>query len=425
MAASARTTTAPQHVLLSFLTKATKAMQSCRVDVPLDLSECRSLLLDLQRSCLDQVVNEHNEKQSREDYLTREQVQEALGNLSSQRPGGGGEPNSLLGDAVSTMNATARLAFARLVLQSECLRTSTHSLNLNNIESNSSGEAKTERKEPLKTSRMTRSEILEFCGLCRAAVRLESVHAHLKDAQQPLFQYDLAAPVKDGNSSNKQTPTPASIPPIKRVENLQRLLLQAIGYDADMGMAELARQVQMEGNDDVELVQTIRETTSTMMETLLKKVVNSTEELLSDHDQGGVTRIVSVQHSETILQVDQGEDGHSNTVRALGKAPVPQSMHSDNERNPLRESAPSLQLQMAKEAAALRESLAQELNSLDPQERRALLQRAEQALHDFQQRAMQLPAGAERIQFMRSMDKETQKLLAMHRIWMEQQLEEN
>jgi hypothetical protein len=79
------------------------------------------------------------------------------------------------------------------------------------------------------------------------------------------------------------------------------------------------------------------------------------------------------------------------------------------------------QWDMVKQAAALRQSLAQELNDMTKDERADLLQRAEGALHDFQEQAMQRPAGSERIEFLRSMGAQTQKLLAMHRIWQEEQ----
>lgn len=363
-------------------------MDSCEIKDPLTLAECRGRIMEAQSSCLEKVVANHNDQNVDSQSQSIAQVQEALSSLSTTQDQG-------ISTAMQIMTDAARKAFARLVLTSECIRTGSASLTvkLNNNQAT--------RDEPLKTSRMTRSEILEFCALCQATVRIESVKNHLRDPQNRLL-HSLA------NNDTQSAPASTLVPPIQRVENLQRLLLQAMGYDADMGLTELARQVKVgDGNDDLELVQLIQQTTQILMQALHNNNHNTEDGFLSDQKEGGFTRVLSVQHSEKVVSVADADETVSSG------APVSQSMRDDN--------TASAQLQMAQKAAALRDSLVKELVSMTEDDRNVLLQQAEQALQDFQQKAMEIPVGPERIEFLRNMDDRTQKLLAMHRIWQEYQ----
>jgi hypothetical protein len=376
---NASSDTVPEEVLLTFFFEATKALESCSISQPLTMAQCRDQVLQQQTLCLDKVVNYHK------GVISSRQLQDALSKLSSQQQGAA--------KAMQDMTDAARLALARLVLTSVCLRTNTTTLN----ESPSSSSS-------LKTSRMTRSDILEFCALCRASVRLETVLAHLRDPTKPLLE--------QLSTTNSATTASGNTIPLKRLENLQRLLLQAMEYDADMGLMELARHVQ--ANDDQELVQVIQQTTAFLMDTVLG--IHSASPLLSDQDQGGVTRVVSVQHSEKIIQL--GGNNTSDSGTAVTTAPRSQSMREEEEA----EIQQQQHFQMAQKAAALRESLVNELEQMSDHERTDLLQHAEQALLEFQQKATELPVGPERIAFLTSMDSRTQRLLAMHRIWQEEQL---
>jgi len=427
----------PREVLLSFFLTATEALKLLDAPEPVNLTECRSLLLQQQRDCLDQVVREYNDGHVKSTTLDTTVVQQSLSQIDPH--------DETLQEHKEMMNTNARLAFARLVLKSECQRTSTVSLNKIN-----QNECVT---RALQTSQMTRSAMLEFCALAVAAIQLKSVLAHVRDSREPLWleSNDLTNTNNSNNQGEQQNEFSSTPPPMKRLENLQRLLLQAIGYDADMGLKELARQIQMEGNDDVELVETIRRSTTNMTQAVLGSASTSIAPLsnhpgllLSDQDQGGVTRVVSVQHSETLVQVVNDEEGgapQAVEVSGTAAAPVSQSMRDEEgERsrsfvgtdiNATRvisqlsggatNSNNQQQLQMAHEAQQLRQSLVQELQKMSNTERTALLHKAEQALHDFQSRALEVPPGAERIEVLRSMDDNTKKLLTMHRIWQEEQ----
>ncbi|CAB9497835.1 expressed unknown protein [Seminavis robusta] len=418
MSAESPSRAVPESVLLSFFAEATKALNGCSTLEPLSLSQCREKLLEEQNHCLEKVLGDHNASHDDDIAISKGQLQEALTDLSTRTFGSNTglseQHDNLLPEAIEAMTDAARLAFARLTLTSECLRTGTTSLNDSPKESaNAATPPRT-----LKTSQLARSDMLEFCALCRASIRLPTVLAHIKDPKQPLLE-------EANQTKNAANDRPRlHIPPLKRLENLQRLLLQALGYDADMGLTELARQVRMgDGNDDIELVQVIQQTNAFILQTILGDSSNhGAAPLLSDQDQGGVTRVVSVQHSEAIVQLGDPSQEEATIANGVAEqvsasvAPRSQSMRAEEELVTQQQSTFS----MAQKAAALRQSLVQELEQMSEQERGDLLQQAEIALFDFQEKAMQIPAGPERIAFLTSMDAPTQRLLAMHRIWQEQ-----
>ena len=447
---SSTTEMVPRQVLLCFFLEATQALRSLNKspdDHPVSQPECRSLLLEEQRSCLDRVVSEYNEAYSTQ--LTSATVQQALSSAKHEN-----DPE--LEQTMVAMNDAARLAFARLVLYSECQRTGTTSLN--NIHRNKRAEGPAEPL--LMTSRMSRSAMLEFCALGVAATQLETVQAHIRDATVPFLVWNDKATsngkydngfhnTNNKNDKNQPTVDSLKLPPMKRLENLQRLLLQAIGYDPDTALKELARQVQMEGNDDLELVQVIQQATASMMYSVLGKNAgndssrNTTaaawrqpELLLSDQDDGGVTRVVSVQHSETLVHIEDPEEGGAAQIGAAGAAtaPVSQSMRDDREdegniqlrnghnskANNINHQQQQQQLQMAREAAQLQQSLVEELKAMSEKDRQSLLGDAERAIQTFQQQVLERSPGPERIEFLQSMDANTKKLLTMHRIWQEE-----
>lgn len=459
----------PREVLLAFFLAATKALKSLDETTPLaaaptSLPKCRNLLLEQQRLCLADVIQDYNDSNSsttnNNPLLDMATVQASLSQTNNNN-----NQDTELEESMESMTTAARLAFARLVLRSECQRTGTTSLNkIDTIDDDTRSNSNKNDGPPLETSPMPRSAMLEFCALGVAATRLECIQAHVRDSGMPLWGLD------NTNNDNDDEPEKSFTPPMKRLENLQRLLLQAIGYDADMGLKQLARQVQGSeeseggGNDDVELVQIIRQATAFMTEAVLGSSGSSNgadnmlassqqrELLLSDQDQGGVTRVVSVQHSETMVQFvnnnnKSGPQELGTTTSGAATAPVSQSMRGDddddgdgdgdggrtNNSNTIvktnivnnkinnNEEEQKQQLQIAREAERLRQSFLDELTAMSESDRIHLLQNAEMALRNFQERALQMPAGSGRIDFLRSMDASTKRLLTMHRIWQEEE----
>ena len=130
-------------------------------------------------------------------------------------------------------------------------------------------------------------------------------------------------------------------------------------------------------------------------------------DLLNDLSNGGNTRVVSVQYSE--FEVDQ----YGNKIESKNNAPE----QTIDERQQVTEEDKKRQLRMASEAAVLQQAILGELLSMDESQRDHTLKEAAQASNEFMQQVMALPMGQERIDFLRSVDPETSRKLAMHKLW--------
>ena len=76
------------------------------------------------------------------------------------------------------------------------------------------------------------------------------------------------------------------------------------------------------------------------------------------------------------------------------------------------------QLRLASEATKLQQTLLNEFIQLPPQERNRQLERARQCSDNFLKQVSTLPPGPERIVFLQSIDPETSRLLALHKLWL-------
>jgi hypothetical protein len=374
--------TAPDDLLSSFFKDATKTLleldcpKECEGNV-LALSDFRMLLMDKQRSCLSRVVYQHNEQN--DSRFTVEQVQERLAKLRndiSVRP--------QLQTARTSLDDAARMALSKLVLYSE-----TH-------------DASTSRN--LQTSgRFERSQLLEFVALCQTAVKLDAVKQHLCDGS-PLFD-DL--PKIDMES----LPTLERFPQ-KRLEKIQRLMSQAVGVHPDFTTTELKRIFtsphSSEYANDPETLKLFEQLVSQMNVAITNASLQSSEQALSDMDQGGVTRVVSV----NITDVATGEGPSYHT------APTKQTMLVND---PQSSDVQKQQLRMASQAAVLQQELLGQLLNMKEHDRDHLLEQATKVTQDFLQHASSLTPGPERISFLQSVDPETSRLLAMHKLWSTQQ----
>jgi hypothetical protein len=239
---------------------------------------------------------------------------------------------------------------------------------------------------------MQRDEILEFFGLCNGAVQLDNVKEHLRSGN-PFFS-DLPLVLSP------------SIFPQKRVEQLQRLMLQAVGYHADHGTQEIKRiffdpnihnnnNQNNEFTNDNELAQQFGKLVVNMNAALNTASLEASHaQHFSDQEQGGVTRVVSVEHSEL--------DADGTTINT---ADPPNLQHQQQ------------RVLMARQAAALQQDILQELLGMEESARAIKLQQAKEASEDFMKRAQGVPPGPERVAFLRAMDPATQRLLATHKLW--------
>jgi hypothetical protein len=393
----------PQGLLLSFFQEACKDMNNCKIQGPFSLVDLRNLLLTNQRFCLDRVVDEYNLEHKNDATATQwtsPKVQDCLKNLRLQ------EMDDNVREAMEAMNATARLAFCRLVLYSECLRQQ------ETDPDESSADTNLEKEEPIQ-----RSQLLEFCGLCSAATRLPMVQNYVRDGTD-LFHNDTdttATPLMP--PTGKDDDNSKNIPPY-RLDMIQRLFFRAVEVDPGHGMAEIKRIFFSGENshdelaNDAELVSIFQAAVArmnTMLTDILQQQQQASMAKLSDFNDGGVTRVVAVEYSEKIIS-NSGKvvDSGSNQLGPVARQAMEE--HSSHQQQE--------QFDVARQAGALQQEILGELFSLSEELRQEKLAEAETAEKEFLAKAMELPAGPERINFLRSVDPETQRLMVMRKLWL-------
>ena len=352
----------PSALLTCFFEASTSALNKCQLgerDLQLfySLTDLRKQLLQIQKDCLDHVLASF-------DNVSMEDVQRVLRNL----------PQDV---SDREMNDAARLAFCRLVLHQECL-----------WEEQESG------RHLISTGTIERGALFEFMTLCDTSIKLQEVSTHLREG-------NLLMGVEGGL-------TTPQFPP-KRMERIQRLLMSAVGYDPDFGTEEIKRifftpNTPSEFAGDRELEEHFGHLLNAMQLAIACANSSLPESTLSDQDEGGVTRVISVTYSEKEISSDTRNEGQS-----IG-APRQQ----ETERNHLRHD-----LKVARDAATLQQSILGNLLAMDEIERENTLKEAKLANDLFIKRALELPAGTTRVEFMQSIDFETQRRLLMHKIWAE------
>ena len=122
----------------------------------------------------------------------------------------------------------------------------------------------------------------------------------------------------------------------------------------------------------------------------------------------GQTRVISVQHSERTIS-EEAAGGLSAVTKDAG--PLAQSMEEHDDERQRR------QLAIARQAAALQQGLLNELHGMDEIEREKLLAEARDAHLSFLKQVSELPIGEERLHYLQSIDSDTQRLLAIHKLW--------
>lgn len=384
-------TSVPPSMLVDFFIRSRAAMMDCRSTTFLTIAECRQQLLKEQLLCLEDAVNKYNSTlNDPTQHLTLEKVQEELKSFDTPS------------EEMEAMNDAARSSLARMVLQ-----------------------AQSRRDAPVAASTpttMTRSDLLDFCSLVHAAMGVEEVQQYVKGSVDSLFGDQEEAP--PGTSSS-------SLSPRDRIEYVKKLFWQALGYhDSEWSAKELSRILQeQQAQNDTELLTLFFQTFSNIMDIIseIEGQQNGTPFGHGDANNGsnktnlqddGVTRVVSVQYSESVLtnaetgnsQQQQQQESSSSGIRMLGVAPNQQpSIHEDDDQQEV--------VAAHKQTAALRESLLQELLQMEEGDRVIELKRAEEAVISFQQRILQVQPGVERIAILQDMDADTRRLLALHSTW--------
>ena len=364
------------------------------VPVPLELH--RQCLLKEQLSALDDTVSKVSEEKS--ISVTAKEIQEYLRSLGAKdftNITSNEETQKKLLDSMSEMNEAARVAFARSVLWSEISWIKQEAKLVNGFVDYTQVKRKLYQSED--GIEIDRSAILEFCGLCTAAVKLPEVEAHLQSGRD-VFAVDNSEMLVDERST-----------PPQRVLQLQQMMLCAIGFEPKFGGEELHRVMIQDthGERDVELEGSLTSFLMNMQAAAKKAMVEGINEGLSDMKDGGVTKVVSVQYSEkTMIRTSNGEEV------SVGDAPPSHARMEQQSDEHQRE-----QLLMAAKAASLQHSIVDELSSMEESQRNSELSKAKEAHESFVQKAMALPPGLERVAFLQNVSSEEQRLLLIHKLW--------
>lgn len=447
---------APDEVILLFLESATKALVDldCRKEFEdtcgsrgyLTLGDGRKLLLNQQQSCLHRAVfaYQHQHQQhhnSNQPEVEVERVQERLAKLKQES-----DISPSLQNAMVTMDDAARLALCRLMMYSEL------QLEKKKMKKQSTDSSSIVERALQTTGNLERSKLMEFIALCQTAVRWKQVQQHLQTGE-PLFGGGgSTADTDDGETvdtldqeiNHSQLPSAMKFPQA-RLEHIQRCMSRAVGIDPKFTTSELKRiffdkstASSNEFSNDKEVLLCFEQLVSQMNVAVTNASLNSPEQLLlSDKDQGGFTRVVSVQYSEVNLggqgknqnsETDQEEDDTNggamlsnntlswrNVSTVSTAAPRQELMQQEDD---LTDDQKKRQLRLASEAAKLQQTLLNELIQLPPQERNRQLERARQCSDIFLKQVATLPPGPERIVFLQSIDPETSRLLALHKLWL-------
>ena len=361
--------------------------------VPTSLEEHRSYLLKEQILALDDTVSKVSEERS--DSITSREVQDHLRALGANQFSGitsDLDVQKTLKDHMNVMNEEARTAFARSVLWSE-MRWMKQETKMDNgiIDF-------IETKRPLNKTgdgqEMDRKDLLEFCALCSAVVKLEEVEEHLKSGKD-VFASDAEFLIDDRSTAPQ------------RILQLQRAMLCAIGFEPTFGGEELHRIMTSEGTD--EEVEGALASYLMTIQVVAKKAMDggNMNEGMTDKHEGGVTKIVSVKYSEKTMS----RNANGKEMIVGDDAPTHARMEQQSEEQQ------KMQLKMAAQAASMQQKILDEFMSMSERDRNEQLTKARKAHDLFLQDAMALPPGPQRIEFLQNISSEQQKLLLIHKLW--------
>ena len=420
-----------EDVLSTFFQQATTALNHVEIDAVLAYSDIRSLLLEVQLSTLGRVVQEHNDQQrgdASNRFVDMEDVRERLKNLNHDNNDSEQDSSSVtLSKLSGVMNEAARLAFARLVLCSGLLHESSSVTTSEQLQRQASGT-------------LDRKHVLEFCGLVQSTLRLPMVLDHLQQGT-PLFPEIVAAAAAGDKSSCRVQQQPHD-----RLLHIQSLLFQSLGYDPGFAHEEMKRLFltihhdATEPNDgptnndndtnpyspyahDTEILRAMQEMVSATSLALAKAQQSShapSSLLLSDMEQGGVTRVVGVTYSERMVDPTTGQVvescAESTTAPTMESMQEPATREEDQSQQQ-EEQQRRHETRVHVATASLQTQLYQELVAMTESERTATLAEAHDVTRRVLQEAASQPGPLERIEFLRSMDPSTQRLMILHNLW--------
>jgi hypothetical protein len=405
----------PEELLLSFFKNATSTLlhlkgneaiqehdSNCTVLDPLAAS--RQYVLNVQQIALKESIEDFQKQERRPENdsqaVTTTEFQDCLGLL-----GKGVKTSPEVHAAMEWMNEAARLALCKLVLYWE-----------QDIATRGQFSKQRYLLDSPTEQGLERTRLLEYFGLCQAALKLHSVKKFMvcgkvlfDDLPSPVILAQESLPIEDTKLLSPQT----------RLEYIQQLLAKAMGWDPVFLTKEL-QKIFVEKDDamalvhDQEVSNIFQELVQQMQIAIRTAFVQVQQEqqvkLLSDLEKGGNTRVVSVQYSEFEMTPD-GRKLTSDGISAVTEAPWASTMEHTSEEERKR------QIRLASEAAVLQQEILGELLRLPEHERNNRLEEAERVSQEFTTQVMTLPPGPDRIAFLQSVDPLTSRQLAMHKLW--------
>jgi hypothetical protein len=375
-------------LLLEFFRQATVALDGLPDEANAasasTIADLRHIIWSRQTECLqtaiDQVSGAKNNNNNSDTVVPR--LQTLLRECGS-RPLDLAPP---VREAMEQLHHAARSALCRCVLYQELVVVSSC--------------ARPYRPRTFRESTMNEDDVLEFCGLCAAAIRIPAVREYWQEGT-PLF---AAAPTWSS--------------PQERLAHLQRLFLQALGYDPDHGMKEIQRLFHSSTSSSSSLASPEVQAAVRSMEHKVERAWREITAAITERSlrDDSVTRIVSVTYSEKIIDAVTGQE--IATLPADDDAPA----HSwaDSPKS-LRMGEPSehgaMPADLVHQTTQLEQEILDELWSLPDNVRAARLLQAEAAVDAVRQRWAALPTPPERVALLRSLDAATQRSMAMKKIW--------
>lgn len=421
----------PDTVVLHFLQSATKSLENCTTNQWLSIRDIRSMIMNIQMDHLARTVNVYNNNSSNNTnsspstIVTIENLQRSLQELTFHP-----SLDRTIQIALDNLNDSARLTFTRLVLQAEYIKMNNENPNMKKESSIDDNDCTDSTRSLNSSEPMKRADILEFCGLCNVAIRIPQVLEHINHGT-PLFDKGHAKEEYEPIGIMRKNQFPD-----QRLRTIQHMFLKALGYNPEHGSRELKRifysnQVN-EFSSDTEIKDafTKMESAITVILTNVAVQVTNDNKYYSDYDQGGVTRVVSVKYSEKVIDATTGNEVFSTTTdddyqqedgiltkTTVDSAPIAQSMNHDGELPETDQQHQQKQLRFAREASILQQKILEELVSMPTDKREILLAKAKHVSDEFVKQVLSYESGSERVEFLRSIDTETQRLMAMYKLW--------
>ena len=370
---------------------------------PISLKRHRELLLEEQVLVLKEEVNRYPLSLSFVQNGLRELGQKDTSHIFFQEE----EEEERLVKAMEEMNESARLAFARGVLKSEVdwvrhREVQTGSQQMEDIYAHRTLQSSSTADDDHRVIRM----IMDFCSLCMAAVKIPAVLHHL---------YHGTDIFKKQNSTNEEMTTTMMMMH-QRLASLQNVYFCALGYHPQLGQSELKRFIHQyiminnnnnddhSSNDDTDII-ALQRTLQSFISCMQMVSTNYTNQVTKSND--GTTRVVSVSHCEKIIHsTNKGNE----EVNASGNGPpIRHSIHQEEQQKE--------QMEMAKKAASLQQSILSSFQRMSKEERELELEKAKKVHTNFLSTAMKLPPGPERVNYLQSVDQPTQRLLIIHKLY--------